>query len=272
MLRRPHKSDHFDSIAPEYEGLIPPHVRERLLLRKIDIMTDCLQEHGIGPGARGLDVGCGQGSYASELAARGFKMSGIEQSDGQLQKAQRYVAKEGVEVDLRLGSALSLPYAHETFDFVYLINVIHHVPGREARDQALREVLRVLREGGILFLHEINTENPLFRFYMGYVFPFIRRIDDGTEEWTLPSCLPDVAAQQWRDRIVFFTFLPEFVPRWLFKLFAGLELALERSRFRHYSAHFMASLVKAPVPRSMVQVYDEPPQLSRQRQAPRLGP
>lgn len=244
MMRASQEVDHFDSISHEYQELIPPHVRERLLLRKVNVMLEFLQEHGIGPNARGLDIGCGQGMYARELAARGYRMSGIEQSAGQLEQARKAATQDGLVLDLTEGSALSLPYQDESFDFAYLINVIHHVPGQEARDRALQEVLRVLRRGGVLFLHEINTSNPLFRFYMGYVFPFIRRIDDGTEEWILPSRLPRVDGQRWLDRIVFFTFLPEFVPQRLIKVFGSLERMLEQSRFRIYSAHFMASLVK----------------------------
>ncbi|MBM4363583.1 MAG: hypothetical protein FJ104_12955, partial [Deltaproteobacteria bacterium] len=99
--------------------------------------------------------------------------------------------------------------------------------------------------GGHLFLHEINTENPLFRFYMGYVFPLLRRIDDGTEEWILPGALPAVAGGAWAPGAVHFTFLPEFLPAAVFRAFAGLERWLERSRLRRYSAHFMATLVKS---------------------------
>ena len=43
-----------------------------------------------------------------------------------------------------------------------------------------REMARVLKPGGFLVVQETNTNNPLFRFYMGYVFPILSRIDDVT--------------------------------------------------------------------------------------------
>src|SRR5690606_21159688 len=95
----------------------------------------------------------------------------------------------------------------------------------------------------LVFLHEINTLNPLFRFYMSYVFPLLRRIDEGNERWINPKALPEIPHGRWL-RVEYFTFLPDFLPRPLVRLLRPLEAWLETSPWQHLSAHYVAVLVK----------------------------
>jgi hypothetical protein len=104
--------------------------------------------------------------------------------------------------------------------------------------------VRVLRPGGVFILHEINTQNPVFRLYVGYLFPLIKQIDEGTERWILPSALPSAPGAAWAAEAQYFTFTPDFVPNALQRLLGGIERALERSALRGYSAHYQACLVK----------------------------
>ncbi len=102
----------------------------------------------------------------------------------------------------------------------------------------------MLRPGGVFFLHEINTDNPLFRVYMGYLFPLLCDIDEGTEWWIRPSALPAIAGADWAPDADFFTFLPDFTPPKLLHALSGFEAFLERSRLRRWSAHYVARLIK----------------------------
>lgn len=235
---------HFDELAPEYAQEIPEHIRQRLLLRKTHVMLEGLRRRRQIPGAlRGLDLGCGQGWYAIEMAKAGFAMAGTDASSGQLARARSNARYHQVELELRQNEAGALPFEAESFDFVYTINVIHHVLVEEDRRALFADVMRVLRPGGIVFLHEMNTLNPLFRFYMSYVFPLLRRIDEGTERWVNPKALPVVAGGSWVST-QYFTFLPDFLPRPLLRLLKPLEDLLENSPLRHHSAHYVAMLVK----------------------------
>jgi ubiquinone/menaquinone biosynthesis C-methylase UbiE len=131
-----------------------------------------------------------------------------------------------------------LPFGDASVDFAYAINVCHHLPNREVQRQAFAEVERILRPGGVFFLHEINTINPLFRFYMGYVFPVLHQLDDGSELWLTPEDVEDLTTMS-TEAGEYFTFLPEFTPRLWQTALGFLERWLERSRFRRYSAHYM---------------------------------
>lgn len=236
--------DHFDLIASDYSAQIPAHIRDRLLGRKIAVMRRRLEEQGVRPGAAGLDVGCGQGWYATEMALAGYAMTAFDQSADQIAGARRHAAARGARVDFSVLEAARLPYPDASFDFVYSINVLHHIGSAEARAAAFREIARVLKPGGVFFLHEINTENPLFRLYMGYLFPLLCEIDEGTERWIRPSELPEVDGAAWEREVDYFTFLPDFTPRVALQLLRPVEAWLERSPVANWSAHFTARLVR----------------------------
>ena len=107
----------------------------------------------------------------------------------------------------------------------------------------MAELARVLRPGGLLLVHEINTRNVLFRFYMGYVFPSLNCIDEGVERWLLPDRLAAYTDLPVAE-IHYFTFLPEFLPQVLARVLTPIEGLLEASRLGVYSAHYMAVLRK----------------------------
>jgi ubiquinone/menaquinone biosynthesis C-methylase UbiE len=235
---------HFDDLAGEYIDEIPDHIRDRLVARKIDGMCRSLAAHGFGEGARGLDLGCGQGWYALALSQRGFQMTGCDPSIGQVCAAQEFAAAQNAELDIFHAGGESLPFADASFDFVYCINVMHHVTGRSAKTRVLSEIRRVLKPGGVFFMHEMNVRNPLFRLYMSYLFPLIKRIDDGTEVWIPPHQLPPVPGASWSPDVWYFTFLPDFLPRQVMRLLEPIEKRLEQSVMCVWSAHYMARLVK----------------------------
>jgi 2-polyprenyl-3-methyl-5-hydroxy-6-metoxy-1,4-benzoquinol methylase len=237
-VRRRATPAHFDDIAHAYDAQIPAARREALLHRKTCLMQEVLRSLRAGP--RGLDVGCGQGWYVARMRALGFDVEGIDTSRVQLAIASRHVGSSAL---VRVGSALDIPAAEHAYDFVYTINVLHHLPSVEDQRRAFDELARVLRPGGVLFVHEINTRNPVFRFYMGYVFPTLNCIDEGVERWLLPHRLASYTALPVRE-IRYFTFLPDFLPELLVRLIAPMERWLERSKAAPYSAHYMAVLQK----------------------------
>ena len=251
LLRARPRSDHFDHIAEAYGENIPPHMVERLLLRKIDAMQPWLAEAGAPKGQCGLDLGCGQGWYVGKMAERGYRMSAVDRSIRQIGQAKMHLAENSAAPSLCVGDLAALPYADGSFDFAFSVNVIHHITHSQTRRAAFQEILRVLRPGGLFFLQEINIQNPLFRFYMGYVFPLLKDIDEGTEEWLVPEAPPDVEGGRWKREVIYFNFLPDFTPAPVMRWLTGLEAYLEKSRLRRWSSHYVACLMKTgPSPRA----------------------
>lgn len=245
---------HFDEIAEQYNAQWSPHVWDLLIERKLAFMTEALPQPPAAAGT-GLDLGCGLGLQTAALRSRGFEVIGLDPSVGLLAVGQ----SRGGPSPVLAGSALELPFRNASLDFVYTIGVLHHLPGRAAQAQAIREIARVLKPGGTFLVHESNPRNPLFRFYMGYLFPILKSIDEGTEWWIDPRTWEKGEVLH-LEYVRYFTFLPDFTPKLLMQPALGVERLLERGPTRHYSAHYMAVL-KRPVrekPRSALPDLREP--------------
>ncbi len=99
------------------------------------------------PYATVLEVGCGTGFFTLNLMLAGVigEAHVTDISPGMVSVAERNAASLGLTVHGRVADAERLPYDDATFDLVVGHAVLHHVPDVE---QALREVVRVLKPGG----------------------------------------------------------------------------------------------------------------------------
>ncbi|KAL7787051.1 S-adenosyl-L-methionine-dependent methyltransferase [Trichoderma ceciliae] len=106
-----------------------------------------------------LDVGCGPGTITTSLAKYASQGTtvGIDISTDVLQKARALAAESNVStqgpgsVVFEEGNVVDgLAYADDTFDVVFSSQVIGHMPAPDIPLQALAEMRRVLKPGGIL--------------------------------------------------------------------------------------------------------------------------
>jgi ubiquinone/menaquinone biosynthesis C-methylase UbiE len=114
------------------------------------------------PGARVLDVGCGTGEYVRRAAELGFSASGVEPAAAMREAA---IANNPGSQILD-GSATALPFPDQSFDLVICIEVLRYLDRADNR-LALREMHRVLKPGGMLFLTTVNRF-ALDGFYLHY--------------------------------------------------------------------------------------------------------
>jgi 2-polyprenyl-6-hydroxyphenyl methylase/3-demethylubiquinone-9 3-methyltransferase len=105
----------------------------------------------VGAQARVLDLGCGAGLLANDLAARGYRVAGLDSTPENLDVARARDATRSVEY--RRGDATCLPYADASFDVVCAMDLLEHVDHPE---RLVAEAARVLAPGGMFFFHTFN--------------------------------------------------------------------------------------------------------------------
>lgn len=104
-------------------------------------------------GRRVLDVGCGDGTYAIEAAARGACVTALDVEEEMLDAARTRAERRGVVVTLRRGRAEALPFDGGAFDVVLAVTVLCFVPDARV---VVREMARVLAPGGRVVLGELS--------------------------------------------------------------------------------------------------------------------
>lgn len=110
-------------------------------------------------GAQVLDIGCGTGNLTI-LARRAQPDAEFTGSDPDPLALARATQKaEGLGIRFERGYAQRLPYPDESFDLVFSALMLHHLDG-DTRAGAIREVRRVLRPGGLLYLADIHGPDP----------------------------------------------------------------------------------------------------------------
>lgn len=107
-------------------------------------------------GLRGLDVGCGEGHNTRLLARRGAQMDAIDIAPTFIRHASAEEKRAPLGIAYREASAVALPFADGTFDFVTAFMSLMDVP---ETDRALAEVFRVLRAGGFF---QFSLTHPCF--------------------------------------------------------------------------------------------------------------
>ena len=110
------------------------------------------------PGARILDLCCGQGRHSVELARRGFRVTGYDFSEYLLELAKERAKEAGVEVEFVRGDMRELPWESEFDAVISLFTSFGYLESDEEDERVLRAVRAVLRPGGQLFVDHHNRE------------------------------------------------------------------------------------------------------------------
>ena len=112
-----------------------------------------------------LDIGCGYGHTARELARLCSRVVGVEPSATLVQRALE-LHPDVANLTFRQSGVLDLTES-EVYDLVVLDNVYEHLPDQQ---QALELIVRAMKPGGVLFL---LTPNRLWPIEAHYRLPFL---------------------------------------------------------------------------------------------------
>jgi len=111
-------------------------------------------------GKHALDYGCGHGMAAVVMARAGATVSAFDLSPGYVAEAQERAFANGVSVECVAADGEELPFADASFDAIWGNAILHHLD----LTRAGKELLRVLKPGGIAVFCEPWGGNPLLAF------------------------------------------------------------------------------------------------------------
>lgn len=146
-LRRAVKCDYF------YKSFWrDPHFARLHMGHKADLFLRMLQRHG-GEGQRVLDVGCGAGYIALELARNGYHVTGIDLSTASLEAAKETLASNPYTENFGSLEYRRLPFEAVTgdYDAILFSGAIHHFHDPEA---IICRAMRLLPTDGLLLCGE----------------------------------------------------------------------------------------------------------------------
>src|SRR6266566_3444779 len=112
------------------------------------------------PGEQVLDVGCGTGTLAIEVArrvGRAGRVAGVDPGIQQIARARSKAARRTLPIDFQIGVIEHLPFSDQTFDVVLSTLMMHHVPD-SLKSQGLSEIARVLKPGGRLVIADFKRK------------------------------------------------------------------------------------------------------------------
>lgn len=161
----------------------PPRKND-FLKAKSDFVHEMVQWGGLDKlpsGTTVLDVGCGIGGSSRILAREyGCAVTGITISLQQVRRAQELTAPE-VNARFQVDDALALSFPDASFDVVWSVEAGPHMPDKA---QFARELMRVLKPGGILVVADWNQRDDRRVPLNVWEKPVMRQLLD---QWSHPA-------------------------------------------------------------------------------------
>lgn len=143
-----------------------------------------------------LDVGCGGGFTCEFMAQKGAIVSGIDQSQKCIIKAQEHSRDSSFKISYLQGLAEDIPYSKNTFDIVTCVDVLEHVADL---NQTVAEIYRVLKPNGLFLFDTINRNFKSKVIMIWLLENLLKEIPQGVHDWQKfiqPKELQDVMENQ----------------------------------------------------------------------------
>jgi len=129
-------------------------IRTSLNPARMSYFRAVLAAQGIDPGGKVIvDVGCGGGLLAEELAALGAQVIGVDPAAASIATAREHASRARLDIDYRVGRGEQLPLSDGAADIVCCVDVLEHVADLDA---VIAETARVLKPGALYLFDTIN--------------------------------------------------------------------------------------------------------------------
>lgn len=106
-----------------------------------------------------LDCGAG-GAYPplSIFSEFGYKTYGIEISNSQIEKAEKFSEHHNLELNISKGDMRKLPFGNEAISYIYSYNSIFHMTKKDI-EKSINEIKRVLKPGGLFCVNFLSLKD-----------------------------------------------------------------------------------------------------------------
>ncbi|MBC7321251.1 methyltransferase domain-containing protein [bacterium] len=222
----------FDKIAEPYAKYreIHPGVLKSLLTR-------------IDKNTKVLEIGCGTGNYIIALnLLKGCKAWGIDISKEMLSTAKKRESSVNFEVQ----DATKLDFPDEFFDFVFSVNVIHHIKDHQ---RYYREVYRVLKYGGVIVT--VTDSEWILRNRRPLTLYFPETLDVDLKRYPpiekLKGIMEEVGFHNIKEEMTEYYYYLTDISAYREKSFSSLNLISEDA-FRKGIERMEEDLKKGPIP------------------------
>jgi SAM-dependent methyltransferase len=119
---------------------------------KIEAICSFLaREFALVSGSRVVDLGCGPGLYAANLARRGIHVTGVDQSENSIAYARQYASQNSLDIEYVIADYRSELVA-EPCDAAIMVSQDYGVLSKPDRHKLLKNVCRLVRAGGFFAL------------------------------------------------------------------------------------------------------------------------
>lgn len=142
------------------EGLIAKWYAKNTAHSMNDFRADARRAAALlPPGAKVLEVAPGPGYFTIELAKLGnYQITGLDISKTFVEIAQKNAAQAGARAEFRYGSASSMPFESDRFDFLFCRAAFKNF---SEPVRALQEMQRVLKASGRALIIDLRRDASL---------------------------------------------------------------------------------------------------------------
>ncbi len=152
----------YNKIAPEYSQSRKRNL-DHCWQELLNIIKDVTKGESI------LDIGCGSGKLLKDLGNKEVKYLGVDNSPAMLKEARANYP----QYHFVLGDVLELSKISEiNFDYVFCIATLHHLPSRELRIKALKQMKNKIKNNGKIIVTVWNlwsrkkTRKLIWKFFI----------------------------------------------------------------------------------------------------------
>lgn len=127
-----------------------------------------------------VDIGCGGGLIAEPMAKQGATVTGVDPSEDNIKAASLHAKRQNVDIDYRSCRAEDVVEAKETYDIVFCLEVVEHVP---SVPDFIALITKLVAPGGLLVLSTINRTPKAFALAIVGAEYVLKWLPKGTHQW-----------------------------------------------------------------------------------------